>query len=255
MNELQTNKLHELVQLRVGHRSVANYSEGELKRECSTIIGRAFTYSTPNGQPSPDVLQHQSNELFNALKGRYSTLTIPEVQKCFKYGLDGVYGAYFGLCGKTYSQFLKGYFDNPERGREWLKYLDDINKPLVAEIPEHIKKAMSIESIQKRFLEFKKSGNLGFCAWATYDLIKTLKGVKSLITLSQFAEIKEKTIGEWTEKYTSEMDKAKRKGNNTVAESIANILAVGVDKDETVLKRQKEIALRMFFDSINKLEI
>ena len=245
----------DLVKARIGHKEIRYIDQVTLKNECASIIARAFTYSTPNGQTSSEILAFQSIELFNALKGRYLTLTIPEVQQAFKKGLDNEFGQYFGMCAKTYNQFLKGYFENPERGKAWNVYLDSIGKEHVKLIPEYIMKKKGIEQLKNRFTNYKKTGELGFFGWADYDFLKELKGVKSLITLDQFKVIKQKTESVWTEKYVKEKEKAEKRGNFAIADSIANILATGIEKDKTLLNRQKELALKCFFDSVDSLEI
>lgn len=253
--ELSNINYPDLVKARLGNKEIRYIDQHTLKNECASIIARAFTYSTPNGQTSSEILAFQSIELFNALKGRYLTLTIQEVQQAFKKGLDNEYGQYFGMCAKTYNQFLKGYFDNPERGKAWNQYLDSIGKEHVMLIPEYIIKKKGIEQLKNRFTHYKKTGELGFFGWADYDFLKELKGVKSLITLDQFKVIKEKTEEVWSSKYVKEMEKEKKRGNFDLANSIADILTKGIEKDRTLLNRQKELALKAYFDGINELDV
>lgn len=253
--ELSNVNHPDLVKARLGNKEIRLIDEMTLKNECASIIARAFTYSTPNGQTDSKILAFQSIELFNALKGRYLTLTIPEVQQAFKKGLDNEYGQYFGMCAKTYSQFLKGYFENPERGKAWNLYLDSVGKEHIKVIPEFIIKKKGIESLKNRFTHYKKTGELGFFGWADYDFLKELKGVKSLITLEQFKVIKERTEEVWSRKYVKEMEKEKKRGNFDLANAIADILTEGIEKDKTLLNRQKELALKCYFDSVESLEI
>jgi Cu2+-containing amine oxidase len=85
--------------------------------------------------------------------------------------------------------------------------------------------------------------------------LKELKGVKSLITLDQFKVIKQKTEEVWSEKYVKEMEKEKKRGNFDLANAIADILTKGIDKDRTLINRQKELALKAYFDSVDSLDL
>jgi len=253
--ELSNINYPDLVKARLGNKEIRYIDQHTLKNECASIIARAFTYSTPNGQTSSEILAFQSIELFNALKGRYLTLTIQEVQQAFKKGLDNEYGQYFGMCAKTYNQFLKGYFDNPERGKAWNAYLDGLGQPKIALVPTHIQKQQGIGYLKNRFENYKKTGQMGYFAWVDYDFLKELKGVKSLITLDQFKVIKQKTEEVWSEKYVKEMEKEKKRGNFDLANAIADILTKGIEKDRTLINRQKELALKAYFDSVDSLDL
>ena len=169
-------------------------------------------------------------------------------------GLDNDFGAYFGMCGKTYNQFLKCFFELPQRGRQWLDYLDSLDIQ-TADKPKMISIESKKEGLIKYFEEYKKTGKFGYFPHVYYDLIKKEKGVNSLITLDQYKEIKQKTESEWIAKYTLEKEKAERRGRFNDAEAIGDLLANGIEKDKTLQNRQKEMALRLFFDSVEKLEL
>lgn len=254
--ELTTNKaeLAEFVKLRTGFKPVKLINDIDLKKECANIITRAFTYSTPNGVTSPEILQHQTNELFLALKGRYKDLTIPEIQMAFKKGLDGEFGAYFGMCGKTYAQFLKCFFELPQRGRQWLDYLDSLDIK-IADKPSVVNPEKDKDGLIRYFEEYKKTGKFGYFPYVYYDLIKKVKGVNSLITLEQFKEIKAKTEAQFLQRYIDEKKKAERRGDFKTSEGIGSLLAKGIEKDLTLINRQKELALKTYFDGINELDI
>jgi len=105
------------------------------------------------------------------------------------------------------------------------------------------------------FDHYKRTGSLWIGSFITYNEIKELKGVKSLITLDQFKVIKQKTEEVWSEKYVKEMEKEKKRGNFDLANAIADILTKGIEKDRTLINRQKELALKAYFDSVDSLDL
>lgn len=256
--EIQVKKVHELVQLRVGQPANNTLTEVQLKRECLSIISRSFLYSTPNGQTEQTVLEFQTLELLRILK-RFGSLTIPEVQTAFRNGLDGIYGQYFGMCGKTYTQFLNGFMNNPERSKAWLDYLNDIDKPKVKEVPEKIKGELSKQFAIDIFNEYKQTGHLGMVGeimgYRVYDFIKESKGVKTLITLEQFKEIDIKTRPEFEANVKKEKEKAEHKRDHDLAKALGDILINGVEKSKTLQTLQKKMALKVYFDGIKELGI
>ena len=167
------------VNLRVDQPQSKNLSDKDLKYQCALIIKRAFDYSTPNSVTDEQILTSQTLELYTILKGKLGVLTIPEVKVGFKNGLDGVYAPYFGLCGKTYNAFLKGFYEDVNRGKSWLAYMDEIeksNKPKEMTIEE--KKEIGRRGAIQRFEDYKKTGELGFIPSATYNILNDLIGVE-----------------------------------------------------------------------------
>lgn len=240
--------LNEFVKLRVGFKSVKDLDEFTLKKECASVIARAFTYSTPNGQTEVSILQHQTIELFNALKGKYATLTIPEVQRAFKMGLDNEFGQYYGMCGKTYSQFLKGFFEIPTRSKAWLTYLEGIEKPVIEEVSEDVKKIRAKQYLQKRFKGYKETGEIGFMAWSAYDLIKEFKGLQSLVSKEEFLNIFKSIEEHFTLEIKKEIKKAEIRKEDT--DELRKFLKTGVINYKPCQEKVKEIALKNYFDKL-----
>lgn len=258
------DNLPELVKLRVGHPDCSKISDNQLKAECVKIIARSFIYGSPNGQPSPQILEHQSSELLGILRKGFKTLTIPEVQQAFKNGLDGLYGPYYGMCGKTYTQFLKGYIDNPERGKAWGEYMDKLEKPKTMEVPEHIKVQTTKENIIKRFKTYKETGDIGFCAFAAHDTLVEWKGVeftdakgRTFKTLCTDQQVRAKIWKDTQDKFIKDLMHMKamneRSGKFDEAKSIGNQIANGVDKLATIHLKQKEALVKWYFDSVDEL--
>ena len=102
----------------------SEYSEIKQRQFCHVTISNSYNY---NGQTATtDMITHQTGELFNEIKGKFASLTLSEIQSAFKNGLNGVYGPFFGLCGKTYHFFLKSLYSNENRQKSWLAYFEKI---------------------------------------------------------------------------------------------------------------------------------
>ena len=106
------------------------------------------------------------------------------------------------MCPKTYHQFIKWYFELPERGKAWIDYLTLLEgekkstKPLFF-TPEQFKK-----SALDAFEEYKKSGKMPFVPHVIYDTIKDCLGVTTLIPLEKWQEVKEAGRKEYEKKMT-----------------------------------------------------
>lgn len=189
------------------------------------------------------ILRAQAEALYIEFKGRFLELTLPEVKEAFNLGVRGASGPYFGFCSKTYHQFLKHYIDQPERGRAWLAYLEEIHKNKRVDKPIYYTeaqfKAMAIEA----FKEYQKDGTMppvaGYCALC-YDFIKKSKGEETLIDRLDWDEIKELA----KRSYSNDMNHGRRKSEL-------------LDLDYSISNRSfefhiKKHGLRFYFDMLIK---
>lgn len=116
----------EMVELRQ-EAPISKINDLALTDWCLQIITVAFTESSPNGQIDSDILSFQAGQLKNELTGKYTQLTISELKTAFKRGIRGEAGQYFGMCARTYNQFIKWFYHLPERQEGWMKYLNLLN--------------------------------------------------------------------------------------------------------------------------------
>jgi len=216
------------------------YSIINQKSFCTDVVRRCYNYCGQNGA---DFIEIQSKELFEQISGRYATLTLSEISKAFKDGLDGLYGPYFGICGKTYTLFLKSFFEDNKRQKAWLEYQNLLNMPR-SEKPLVFSKSQLREMILKDFKAFKESGDMpvssGACA-VYYEEIKEHLGVKSLIPLDKWEEIKTQGI----EAYRNQ-----RKEHLKTIDSLVKIYGTMIYQGEI-----KRVALRAYWSSIDELKI
>jgi hypothetical protein len=252
----------ELVALRVGKQDCKSMHEIVLKKDCLTIITRSFTYSTPNGQPDSKILEHQTNELFEVIRRSFGSLTIDEVRSAFKRGLDGVYGPYYGMCGKTYTQFLKGFYMNPDRSKAWMEYLNEVEKPKTVEVPEHIKVEKNRDALIKVYQEYKKTGKLPQYPLVIFDCLTEWKGVemtqggRTFKTVCTDPEVRMKLYNEAKLKYEQALmltkQKEERRGNYNIANKIGEMLAEGKYKSSTIENTFKESLVYWYFDNVGE---
>lgn len=254
----------ELVALRVGHKEIKNLNEIEIKKECNKIISRAFIYSSPNGQVDNQILSVQTIELYNCVK-KYFTMTLPELHFAFKEGLDGLTGPWFGLCGKTYNQFLKGFFEKPERGKAFSAYLDLSDKPSVTDKPMHKIIDESNQAILNRFKRYKRIGDIENHAFAVYDLLCEKNGVefqhhvkgvvKTLVPDKNVrSELFQKTKSEYEKHLNKHIEIAKFRLDKEKVTVLQHLLK-NYTTDRVFEHKLKESYLKWYFDSIEELEI
>jgi len=102
---------------------IKSLSDNQIKRTLKEILSQAsFDMGSPMSSDLT-VLTFQTEACFNELKGKFGTMTLSEVKSAFRRGIRGEYGAYFGMCPKTYHQFIKAYFEMPERFKAHDEYL------------------------------------------------------------------------------------------------------------------------------------
>lgn len=249
----------ELVSLRIGKQDCKSMHEIMLKKECLNIITRSFTYSTPNGQTDSKILEHQTSELFEAIRRGFGSLTIDEVRVAFKRGLDGLYGPYYGMCGKTYNQFLKGFASNPERSKAWMEYLNEVEKPKTLEVPQHIKIEKNREALVKVYQEYKKTGKLPQYPLIIFDCLTEWKGTeitsngKTFKTVCTDPQVRKKLYSEAVAKYEKGLiltkQQEERRGNHNIARQIGEMLAEGKYKSSTIDNTFKESLVYWYFDN------
>lgn len=175
-------------------------SPNAIKKICKDILCKA---SFDMGSPmSGDliVLELQTEALYGELNGKFTSLTMPEIGNAFKMGIRGEFGSFFGLCAKTYHQFIKSYYEHAERHKAieaYAKLLGEENKP--AELTEEQKLEIGKQGAIKRFNDYKETGQLGFMPSATYTILNSILGteiehpilgkIKTLITDSEVRKI------------------------------------------------------------------
>lgn len=256
MELITTNNLNQLPEglrpyafARVGQQAIKRLSEAEVKQLCGRVIATAYAESGQTGVSS-EMLAFQIKTLIDELKGEFLTLTSVEVENAFKMGVRSELGQYFGLCAKTYHQFLKNYYHLPQRIESMKLFLQITNRvELVKAAPTEEEKAEIIKNAAvNAFIEYKETKRMPFVCAPIYDFLKD----KGLInwTESEKNEIQK----EVKEKYIDEMKQRRVSGHlsGTQYQNIVNNLGGG--KNQALINRIKNHALKLYFNRLIELK-
>jgi hypothetical protein len=266
--------LAEFAQLRIGQKQIKDLDQTYVKSKCAEIISRAFVYTSPNwmkdfkGTPeqiqkqADDILHFQSIELYNTLKGKLATLTLSELQKAFKIGLDGGTGQFFGMCGKTYHQFVNHFYNLPERSKAWLAYLEEVEKPDPVKhkfLPEREERTGCVNL----FKRYKESGQMEQLSYAYYDTFCKYWGrdyknmedkVIKTICWDKEARINifKRSMSETISDLKRQKEKLINVGDLVQAELIDLQFKRGLDDLAIMKHKQKKYMIQWFFESLIK---
>ena len=180
-----------------------------------------------------------------------SRITISEIEKAFQNGLRGEYGAFFGLNGKTYHQFIKAFLSEEKRQTAKNKFLT------MKEVPEPINENQiheeNITACKNTFQDYKSSGKLPFMPHKFYLTICELKGVKTLIE-SDF--IREKIYFEEVELFKKDLETAKKKSKTErkmlKINDVLTQLEGGAKRQDLIINRTRTKYLKYYFDKLIK---
>jgi hypothetical protein len=243
--------LQSFAKARIGSKQVADLDQSTIKECCLDIITLAFK---DLGQAADfKVLSFQRDCLAQELSNkRFGILTLPEVQEAFKMGIRGESGPYFGMCPKTYYQFLKYYLERPERVKamdEFLKLSGKVaEKPKVS--PEEADKIL-INYACQYFEDYKSTGKLEGMAFRCSEAIKRKLGLRQFVTDKNTQElIKDEAAREYTERLQASQREYKFRGNFSESQKIANLLALGFEDNRSYKNLVSQHALKYFFDSL-----
>lgn len=166
---------------RVGRKAIKDLHPNEVKRNCTEIIAKTYA-EDGKFQVTSEMISFQSQALFEELTGRFKDLTIDELKEAFRLGIRGETGAYFGLCAKTYHQFIKHYFERKERSEAMKEYLNLINRVNQKETTEEQKYQIMKQASLQEFESYSKTKNLSRSAPYVYDFIAKKYGTKATLS-------------------------------------------------------------------------
>lgn len=243
MSNIEPYQMNPFNAKRIGFKSVKDLSESTIMHELSDIIKRSHFESTTNiGAMDEKMLFAQSQALRAELKGRFEALTLLEVKEAFRLGIRGESGPYFGLCAKTYHQFLKWYFDLPERGKAWTEYLDYCQAMQISDKPVYYTEDFFKKAAVSAFEDYKLSGKMPYTAAAMYNVIKEQLGVETLILQDDWNAIRSEGI----RNYESQIKEENRNRGN-----FKRVYNLDLSMDNSSVKSAvMKVALRYYFDRL-----
>lgn len=258
----------------VGHPFLKTMGEPALKSECLKIIVKAFNDQgqTVDARKDSDLrmLEHQRNELMReARRQEFSGLTIEEVRWAFDECVRGASGPFYGMCAKSYHQFLKWGKDHDCRVGAVQAYFDTITALEKKEPTIEEKKERSKRALLNLFAEYKATNSLGVCPWAYCGVLADLIGTevayapgktyRTFITDDVIREkLNDQAEREFEKENVSEPAKTsiydfegRAQKKVTAGDAIMrSIVQAGLKKEEALANKKKEVALRWYFDHL-----
>lgn len=224
---------------------VKNINDLKLKKECLDII--TISYSE-QGQFNIEsqILTHQTKALYDELRShsKFRELTLTEVKNAFRVGIRGESGPFFGMCAKTYHQFLKHYYEKPERTNAMNEYLKLISITNKEELSPEEKSKRNKESCLWFFNEYKTNKTLPAGHYSLYNTLWDLGLLR--LPLEQKTAIKTKI----TKEYTKAMESAKKRGRVSIKQ-LKDILE-NLESNPTLKGMLRKEAIIQYFDELLK---
>ena len=247
---------------RVGKKAIKDLTPNEVKRHCSEIIAKAFA-DDGKFQVTSEMLSFQSLALFEELTGRFKDLTIDELKEAIRLGMRGETGAWFGLCAKTYHQFIKHYFERKERSEAMRVYLDQFGTGITdRKLTDDQKYQVMKQASLQEFDSYSTTKKLSRSAPYIYDFIAKkygstafLNGEEIYVLISDKEvrqKIKKDAKAEYEESLNTRVLKREIKKKDAEAAlfdlvtnrtylNIAKTVELGIYFDELIKKKQKLI--------------
>lgn len=232
---------------RIGQKAIKDLTPIQIAKVCEEVIVRAFAEAGQIGI-TQEILLFQKQTLIDELKGKFGVLTPDEVKEAFRLGIRGESGSYFGLCAKTYHQFLKYYFELPQRAETMKAFLSITNeaallsKEPTPEQKEQIMKEAAIIS----FNEYKSERKLPFVCQPIYDFLWK----KGFINWTESE--KNDIVAYVKEKYKSELLDQKTKGEISHRDFKNIVENLGGDKNRRLINKVKTEGLKRYFELLIK---
>lgn len=220
-------------------------SQSDIKRACLDIITKSMMDNSPNGQTDTKILQFQTETLYNELSGKFKSLTLSEIKEAFRLGIRGETGPFFGMCAKTYHQFIKHWFEREERGKAWELYISKVNGWKLAEKPA-LDKSFFFRACEKAFTRYRERKEMPEVPFSLYDFIKEYTGEETLIDRLDYPKIKIEAERIYKEKIKHSALKEMAREWKLIADE------THPDFNKVYANSIKEVATKYYFESLIK---
>lgn len=222
---------------------IKEYTDNELKKQLYDIIAISYTEQAQfNIEPS--MLAFQRDALFNEIKSstKFKELTLSEVKKAFTIGIRGESGPFFGMCAKTYHQFLKYYHEKPERVEGMKLYLELMNAETKTELTPSEKRAKSFDAVEYFFKEYKETGKILTGHYQIYQFLMDEGKIKWT------KEEKNAISGPIKEAYKKEIEQSYKRGK--VRKTDYELILSSLESNPTLIGRVRKEALTRYFNKL-----
>lgn len=226
------------VNIRVNSPQLKTLNPKELEDFCKMVFTMACIDYSSKPEVTELIIKSQAVLIVKELGNKYLSLTKAELEECFKQGIRGEFGQFFGLCPATYHKFIKGFYDKEERRFAWKNYMDKIEQESRAVKPVVITKDYLIKVANKAQEEYYKTGQMPFVGDVIYDATKVRDNLDSLVLKEDREEINIFAILDYKEKI---------KGN-----LIAKDWPMDLKVNTVYANSYKKIALTFYWDRVKK---
>lgn len=233
---------------------VSTMPEKELDLRLLTILKDTFDAAGKFHTNDNVVKEHmfnQSKKDFRS-KSKYKFVGIGQVELAAFKGVRREYGDFFSLNLSVFLSWIDKLIQSKDNN-------DALNAFTVSRVKSEFQtsdspKTLTIDeskqSCKEYFENYKKTGQMGFFAFAFYEIIKKHLGVKSLLTIDQHKKLIEETKDPFEKDLQEKKGKLEKDGNFKDAEAITQIFIAGIEKNRTLVHKQKALALKYYFDTL-----
>ena len=199
--------------------------------------------------------------VYDLINENFKNLTHLELKTACKNGVIGNYGQWFGMCLKTFNEWIKAYLNAEVRKQAIKDWNLAVEKSQFSDKPIVNLDLFNKESCLRAFENYKNTGNMPMAAFAYYDTINDLIGVdyngkKSLITdkaaRKHLVSISEE---EYQKMALNSKKRAEINGNFGAGETIMDALLTDVRALKSFERITKFNFLKYYFDYLIKNNI
>lgn len=231
----------------------------ELQATCLTSVQDAVNANERLGKDNSAVITNLYEQLAKDLrKPKFRAITLEEVTEALFRGARKEYGDFFAVNIGTIHGWIDAYLKSKERLEAINQFILLSNEGLTTDKPRMLTVQEDIEGCKKLFERYRNSGNLDQLAFAYYDFINERVGVlvdsrKTLVPDPKVRQdILEKTEGALLESLLDERKRLEKRGFMGDARSITQKIEMGFKGDKLLKNRQKQMALKWYFDTLIK---
>lgn len=233
---------------------IREHTNLDLENGCADIVADVISAAGPGSKNDKEVAINIYMTLSQDLrKPKFLKVALAEVSEACYRGVRREFGDFFAPNISVIHGWIDAYMRLKDRTEAINKFTLKLKDQPVSttEVPVFIQVKRDKEAAINCFTDYKTSGKLPFFGFAYYDCLVKLLGVKTLVSDPEVrASIKRQTVDGYKDKLVAEKERAERRGSFNEANAIMERILTGVSADATVLNKQKELALKWYFDSL-----
>lgn len=228
-------------------KTIRNTTDLELKERIIDIVQVTLAESGIRDQHDELVIKFLSNTLFEDLKKpKFNHLTLEEIKLAMSMGVRLSYGQFMGINITTIHYWLKCYQVDVDRENSLNKYNRMLSEAETINIPVKLSNAELLTHCLNAFEEYKKDGTMPFSPHATYEAIKELQGVKTLIKYSDWEKVKKEA-----KQNLVALTKSKASRKTDIPGMLKKLMYTTESQYEFEIKK---VGLKYFFDELIKTD-